>query len=195
MERLAAADFTVEEAFSALPPPPALPAVAGSLIAVVGEGHEARAAARDLAVELGLDPDEVAVAAPWRAARALAPDLFVRTPEEAAALSPGWRRDRVGLVAVNAPLLGCDHEWAKAMLKALRPSITLGQHLATTKPEDIGRWARMIGGLDALVVEQIDSTCTPAAALGAGVPVLRLDGFPATAKRWAQITTDLVATR
>jgi hypothetical protein len=150
---------------------------------------------RDLAVELGLDPEEVAVAAPWRAARGLAPDLFVRTPEEAAALSPGWRRDRVGLVAVNAPLLSCDHEWAKAMLRALRPSITLGQHLATTKPEDVARWARLIGGLDALLVEQIERTATPAAALAAGIPVSRLDGFPATAQRWAQITTNLVATR
>ncbi|HEY3942718.1 MAG TPA: hypothetical protein VGL60_09550 [Acidimicrobiales bacterium] len=195
IRRLAAPDLSLEEAFASLPAAPGLPHVPGSLIAVVGEGAEARAAAQALAVELGADPDHVAVAAPWRAARSIPPDLFVRTPEEAAALSPGWRRDRIGLVAVGAPLVPGDHGWARAMLAALRPSLTLGQQPATAKPEDVARWARRLGGIDALLVEQIESTSSPAAALAAGIPVARIDGALATPKRWAQLTADLVRAR
>ncbi|MHB1584060.1 MAG: hypothetical protein ACYC0E_09955, partial [Acidimicrobiales bacterium] len=164
----------------------------GSLIAVAGPGQAAREAAHRLAGELGLDESLVAMASQWRAARTLQPDMFVRSPDEAASLSPGWRRDRVGLVAVTAPLISSDHRWAREVLRAMRPSAVWGVVSATTKPEDVVQWATALGGFDALVLEDVAYTSTPAAVLGTGIPVATLDGRTATPARWASVVVELV---
>lgn len=193
LEHFADTEATLEAAFALLPPPSAPPTTVGSLIAVAGPGQAARDAARRIASDLGLDEELIALASQWRAARTIEPDLFVRTPEEAAALSPGWRRDRVGLVAVTAPLISSDHRWARDVLRAMRPSAVWGVASATTKPEDIVRWATALGGFDALVLEDVAHTSTPAAVLTTGIPVATLDGRPATPTRWAAVVAGLVS--
>lgn len=192
LEHFADAEATLEAAFALLPAPPAPPSAPGSLIAVAGPGQAAREAAHRLAGELGLDESLVAMASQWRAARTLSPDMFVRSPDEAASLSPGWRRDRVGLVAVTAPLISSDHRWAREVLRAMRPSAVWGVVSATTKPEDVVHWATALGGFDALVLEDVAYTSTPAAVLGTGIPVATLDGRPATPARWATVVAELV---
>jgi hypothetical protein len=58
---------------------------------------------------------------------------------------------------------------------------------ATCKTEDVAMWAETIGGVDALALENVEVTVSPAAALGLGIPVARLNGQPATASRWAAL--------
>jgi len=192
LEHFADTEATLEAAFALLPAAPAPPRAPGSLIAVAGPGQAAREAAYRLAGELGLDESLVAMASQWRAARTLQPDMFVRDPDEAASLSPGWRRDRVGLVAVTAPLISSDHRWAREVLRAMRPSAVWGVVSATTKPEDVVQWATALGGFDALVLEDVAYTSTPAAVLGTGIPVATLDGRTATPARWAAAVAELV---
>jgi hypothetical protein len=186
---------SLEEAFAAVPAPRPLPRTPGSLVAVVGEGRAATQVARSVAAELGVRPSEIAVAALEGTTRSRRPGYRVRTPDEAADLSAGWRRDGVGVVVVHASSAEADRRWAREMLRAMRPSCVWGLARASTKPEDVGRWANDVGGVDALVVDEVAGTVTPAAILSAGIPVVRLDGEPATPERWADVVAALAAGR
>ncbi len=186
---------SLEDAFAAVPAPRALPRTPGSLVAVVGEGRSAGRVARSVATELGVRPNEIAVAAPGGGSRSSRPGYRVRTPGEASDLSAGWRRDKVGVVVVHASPTEADRRWAREMLRAMRPSCVWGLARASTKPEDVERWANDVGGVDALVVDEVAETVTPAAILSVGIPVARLDGQPATPERWADVVAALAAGR
>jgi hypothetical protein len=183
---------TIEAVFGALPEAPPLPAEPGGLVAVVGSAGLVRPVANAVAVAVGCARDEVAVASATASDRHARPENRARTAAQAASLSPGWRRDRVGVVAVYAPPLGADQRWTRQVLRALRPSCVWGMAGATTKPDDVRRWITAIGGVDALVLTEVGATATPAAILSLGVPVTRLDDEPATPGRWAAVVADLV---
>lgn len=183
---------TIEAVFAALPEPPPLPSEAGGLVAVVGSAGLVRPVANAVALTVGCPRDEVAVASTTASDRHARPEYRARTAAQAAAMSPGWRRDRVGVVAVYAPPLGADQRWTRQMLRALRPSCVWGMAGATTKPDDVRRWIAAIGGVDALAVTEVAATATPAAILSLGIPVSRLDDEAATPARWASVVADLV---
>ncbi len=189
---LAPEHSTVEAIFASLPEPAPLPAGAGALVAVVGASGLVRPVASSLALAVGCPRDEVAVASANASDRHARPEYRVRTASQAAAMSPGWRRDRAGVVAVYAPPLGTDQRWTRQVLRALRPSCVWGMASATTKPDDVRRWIAAIGGVDALVVTEASATATPAAILSLGIPVARLDDEPATPARWAAAVAALV---
>jgi hypothetical protein len=73
------------------------------------------------------------------------------------------------------------------MLRALEPALCWGVAEASRKPEDLAAWSRSLGGIDVLALVDLEGTTTPAAALGAGLPVGTLDGQPATPQLWASI--------
>ncbi|MGH9082843.1 MAG: hypothetical protein ACRDWN_05815, partial [Acidimicrobiales bacterium] len=190
----ASARSTLESAFASLPAPPALPSDRGGLVAIVGDARLVRPTARAVALAVGCPPDEVAVAAPAGGAGHPTPAYRVRTADQAASMANGWRRDRVGVVAVYAPPLGSDQQWTRQVLRALRPSCVWGTASATTKTDDVRRWVAAVGGVDALALTDVSRTATPAAALATGVPVARLDDDEATPGRWAALVAEL-ATR
>ncbi len=180
------------EVFAGLPPAPAVPRRAGSLLVVVGAGTPARRLAAALAGEIGVDPAAVPYASRDAGAYAVVTGKLLRSAEEAAELAPGWRRSGAAVVVVDAPLTSTERTWAGHLIAALRPTAVWGVVDSTAKTEDIELWAEAIGGVDALALENLDATVSPAAALGAGIPVGRLDGQPATASRWAAIIGDRV---
>ena len=211
------AGFDLEQVFATLPAPRQLPSVSGALIAVVGPEPRALEHARRIASELGLDPAEVALARTskveggasrrprgLRAAEeaaideaeergaltpvsSLAPDLYVEEPEQASALSPGWRRDRVGIVAVEIGNLLDASPRARSMLRALRPSVTLILAEGTQKAADIAFRANALGGADALLIDNLQATMTPCELLTADIPIARLGGEPATPAAWVRL--------
>lgn len=183
---------TVEAVFGALPEPPPLPSEPGGLVAVVGSAGLVRSLANAVALAVGCPRDEVAVASANASDRHARPEYRARTAAQAASMSPGWRRDRVGVVAVYGPPLGADQRWTRQVLRALRPSCVWGMAAGTTKPDDVRRWVSAIGGVDALAVSEVGATATPAAILSLGIPVTRLDDDPATPARWAAVVADLV---
>jgi hypothetical protein len=198
--------FGLEEVFGTLPAPRPLPRVVGSLIAVVGTEESALPHARRIAAELGLDEAEIALARTIEGAGvtgrhirrslreeeqerregSLAPDLFVDSPEQAAALSPGWRRDRIGVVAVELPSSIEGAARGRAMLRALRPSVTLLAAEAAWKAADVSYLADGLGGVDALLVDHVEQTMTPAEILSTEIPVRALDGEPADPSCWVR---------
>src|SRR3546814_3091183 len=76
------------------------------------------------------------------------------------------------------------------LLDAIEPAMVWGVVEATSKPEDITTWAERVGGVDALAVNGLADTSSPAAVLSTGVPVGLLDGEEATPLRWTSILSE-----
>jgi hypothetical protein len=179
------------EAFGRLGAAPPLPRRVGSLLVVAGAGAQARELAGAAAVEMGSDPAEVAVASLDPRAEGVVPgQACVRSAEEAAELAPGWRRSRAAVVVVDAPVTDTHRSWATHVITSLRPTAVWGIVDATHKAEDIGAWAHALGGIDALAVENLGASVSPATVLRVGIPVARLDGRPASASRWTATIVD-----
>ncbi len=181
----------IDAACALLPAASPLPDVAGALIAVVGELGRALEIASTIIDDLGLDDAEIAVVAADRPGFAVPTHLIATDARTAAALSPGWRRDGVAVVAVGTGTDRASARWCRTVLHALRPTAAWAVVSAAAKPEDVACFAASAGGLDALVVDDLDATVTPAAVVRAGVPVARIGDAPATARRWSE----LLATR
>lgn len=178
------------ERLPALPPAPEKP---GSVLAVAGPVEEALGVARQLAAQLGLEPDDVVLAA-RHAPAGIAPWLRVATPRAARERALGWRRrDHPVVVAVDAAPRCLDGRWAQEVLRALEPVTTWGVVDAGRKVEDVAAWASAIGGVDVLALDGTASTTTPAAVLALGVPVGLVDRQRATPARWAALLLDRIA--
>jgi hypothetical protein len=181
------------EALSTLAPVPDVPRRPGSLLVVVGAGSPARRLAASVAGEIGVDPAAIPFASLDASAYAVVTGpLLVRSAEEGAERAPGWRRSQAAVVVVDAGVTGPDRTWAAHLIASLRPTAVWGVVDATSKTEDIVAWADALGGIDALALENIDATVSPASALALGLPVARLDGQMATATRWAATIVDRV---
>jgi hypothetical protein len=179
-----------------LPSPPPLPRVPGTIVVLVGDPARCAELAGPLAGALGADPGRIPRVAPRRVGGGTAGrdrTLRASSAEEAAGLAPGWCRGKVAVVVVDASVAGGDWPWARHVLAALAPTAVWGVVDAVAKADDIARWADQLGGLDGLVLDRVDHTGSPAAALAAGIPVAMLGDAPATAARWAAVLADLVA--
>jgi hypothetical protein len=176
-----------------LPVPERLPQGPGSVIVVVGGREAALLLARQIAGELGLDPDALLIASPLYRGRAIPAERRLTSVEAAAESRLGWRRrPRPTVVAVDAPM-GRSSEWARRVIDSLEPTMVWGAVDAARKPEDLFEWAEQLGGFDALGVTDLDGTVSPAAVLQCGIPVGRLDGRHATAALWAALLAPRLA--
>lgn len=168
----------------ALPAAPSLPPALGAIIAVVGTRIAARRLARLFARDFGRDDDGVVLANPTGASD-------VRTPSDLEGAREAWRRPWVSgtVIAVGIPPGGRHTGWGRDLLDALDPDLVFGVVDADRKCDDVATWAHELGGLDALALERLDATVSPASLLSLGIPVARLDGRPATPDSWAEVLT------
>ena len=109
---------------------------------------------------------------------------IARNLDEVADLAGGWRRDRIGVVAVSCDMQVASYPWVRSMLQALAPNYVGLVARATTKPRDLDMIATLIGGADSLMVEGLNETLTPLSALDSVIPVSRLDGQTASTAAW-----------
>jgi hypothetical protein len=167
-----------------LPGPPPLPATRGTVVAIVGSRGPAHDVALAVCATVGSNPDSIATIAP-RTRTPKATELG--TPEEAAEQRRAWRRRPTPTVAVIEAPLGQSSAWAGEVLEALEPTVVWGLVDAGRKVEDITAWSDDLGGLDALCLNGLDDTVSPASALQTGVPVVLLEGQAATPERWADV--------
>lgn len=168
--------------------PPAPPVIArrGDVVAVIGDGAAAVEAAAVLAGEVGQTIEDVVVAGP-------AEHGFNRLQDVASAQARAqlWRRCGVPfVVAICAPPGPAGAAWAREMAEALDPVATWGAVGADRKPEDIVRWVRDVGGVDALAVAACDATASPAAVLATGIPVATVEGRRATPAAWTALLVE-----
>ena len=170
----------------ALPPLPSRPKLPTSIVAVVGPRDEVMTAARAVVDDIGASREELAVATQRPVFRSQ--ERVLGPAEEVAEERRTWRwRGRPSVVAIEQPVRAGGTQWASDMLRALEPALCWGVAEASRKPEDLAAWSRSLGGIDVLALVDLEGTTTPAAALGAGLPVGTLDGQPATPQLWASI--------
>jgi hypothetical protein len=172
-----------------LPTAPRLPSEPGDVLMVVGPGAETFAAARSLALSMRLEPEDVQ----WAASGALAglapassriTSLETAVERQLASTSRGT----VTVIAVDAPLRTSGGPWLDNMLAIWSPTVVWAVMDSTRKPEDLVPWLDGLPRLDAVVVQDTDSTADPAAVLShVDVPVALVDGARATAHRWASL--------
>jgi hypothetical protein len=190
----AALEAALRASLTRLPEAPAMPRSTGSVVAVVGERNAAMEIARDLSAQAGLDPDSITVATRKRMPARTPEHLVINGSEEAAERRRSWRRrERPSVVVIDAELGRDKQGWAYHVLAALEPSATWGVVDATRKTEDVAAWVNGLGGVDALAVNDLDATVSPASVLQLDVPVGRLDGRPASPALWAALLTERLA--
>ncbi|UDY37197.1 hypothetical protein [Dermatobacter hominis] len=166
------------------PPSP----VERGIVAVVGERDEAMAVAGRLCTEDGASADDVIVVAP-EAPAAHPAWMWVGSPDEAAARRDRWnRRPGRSVVAVLLPPGDDARRWARAALDALAPAeVRLAVPGWRAADEVVGRRLHGLAPVDGIeLVGDVD----PATAVGfltSDVPVVGIDGEPATAERWAEL--------
>lgn len=167
-----------------LPKPPALPKRGPQVIAVVGERGEATRTARRLANRLGLDADADAVATP-------------SSTDEAALVAAQARAHRSVVVAVvEASFDPREGSETVELLLALHPQCTVACVDATRKDGDTRAWLDgwseqgiLVAGMS---VSAADITADPATVLGQDVPVLEVNGVPASAATWFALLMDRI---
>jgi hypothetical protein len=190
----AALEAALRASLTRLPEAPVMPRSTGSVVAVVGERNAAMEIARDLSEQAGLDPDSITIATRKRMPARTPEHLIINGSEEAAERRRSWRRrERPSVVVIDSELGGDKQGWAYHVLAALEPSATWGVVDATRKTEDVAAWVNGLGGVDALAVNDLDATVSPASVLQLDVPVGRLDGRPASPALWAALLTERLA--
>jgi hypothetical protein len=181
-------EVALTSALQQLPDAPLPPQRAGSLLVIAGELDRALECAAALADREGIDLDTIVVASQARHRRGVASRHLVASPDEAADLAERSRRlPHPLIVAIHAPVSAESDRWATRMLAALAPTAVWGVASATHKSEDLAAWADGLGGFDALAVEDLSATTSPADVLATGIPVASLDGRHATPALWAAL--------
>ena len=177
------------ESLTRLPPAPSVPpAAAGAVIATVGIGAAPVLLARDLATELGLDPDDVMLATRERLGGGVPEWLQMCDPATAQERRRSWRRrTRPTIVACSLPPVARGLRWACEMLDNLEPTVTWAIIEAGWKREDIAHRIDELGGVDVLALEGLDDTVSPATVLELGIPVGRLAEEHASPLTWTEL--------
>ena len=190
----AALEAALRASLTRLPDAPAMPKSTGSIVAIVGERNAAMDVARDLSAQAGLDPDAVTIATRKRMPARTPEHLIISGTDDAAEKRRSWRRrERPSVVVIDSDLSREKQAWAYHVLAALEPSATWGVVDATRKTEDVAAWVNGLGGVDALAVNDVDATVSPASVLQLDIPVGRIDGRPASPALWAALLTERLA--
>lgn len=173
-----------------LTPPPAMITSAGTTIAVVGELSLVVDVARALSVALRQDPSTCVLLTTASRPEGFRGEL-VNVIDELPDRREQWaRRSTATVVAVDIGFARHDIAWGRLAVSCLRPTMRWGAVSATRKAEDVGAWARGIGGLHALAVTGMSETTTPAAIFDAGIPIGRVDGQVASRELWLRLLND-----
>jgi len=176
------------ESLIRLPPAPNVPPALGVVVATVGVGATPVLLARDLAAELGLDPDDVMLATRERLSGGIPAWLQLCDAATAQERRLSWRRrTRPTIVACSLPAATYGLRWAKDILDNLEPTVTWAIVDAGWKREDIAHRIEELGGVDVLALDGLDETVSPAAVLEIGIPVGRLAEEHASPLTWTEL--------
>ena len=176
------------ESLTKLPPAPNVPAGLGVVVATVGTGATPVFLARDLAAELGLDPDDVMLATREALGGGVPSWLQMCDAATAQERRRSWRRrPRPTIVACSLPSGTRGLRWANEILDNLEPTVTWAIVDAGTKREDVAYRIDQLGGVDVLALDCLDDTVSPAAVLELGIPVGRLEQEHASPLTWTEL--------
>jgi len=118
----------------------------------------------------------------------------MHTPEQAAARAEKLQSaDAAWIVMLDAPVGGTDPIWVNDICDALGATAVWAVVDATRKTADTAKHLRTLGDVEALVVHNVELTADPATVLGLELPIVSLDGKPATPHAWAAMLCARIA--
>ncbi|MHB1802421.1 MAG: hypothetical protein ACYCU5_12335, partial [Actinomycetes bacterium] len=157
----------------------------GQVLAVVGPSALAYEEAVGLARVWRLPAGCVWLAASNRAGTDVPASRVLPSPAQALDRLAALRRSRTPvLVAVDAAFEIEAWQWAARVVSALAAEEVWVQVDATRKTADAQAVLDQLTGVAGLLVHQASVTTDPGSVLGLGLPVIGLDGRPATRRAW-----------
>lgn len=179
---------------AARPSAPDVPAAPGEILVLCGDLDHALPIGRTLCEQAGIDQEYLLLGGPAAAGTGIDPARMLGDPPTAATqLDRLQNADHPWIVVVHAPVGGTDPIWISDMRDAVGATAVWAIVDATRKTADTARHLRALGEVEALVVHGVDTTMDPATVLGLDLPIVSLDGKPATPHSWAALLCARIA--
>ncbi|MFB9358644.1 hypothetical protein [Actinoplanes nipponensis] len=176
------------------PGAPPVPDAPGEILVLCGDVDHALPIGRKLCEQAGIDQAHLMLGGPTAAGTGMHSSRVLGDPPVAAGKAERLQSaDHAWIVVVDAPVGGTDPIYVSDMCDALGATAVWAVVDATRKTADTARHLRTLGEVEALVVHSVDITADPATVLGLDLPIVSLDGKPATPHAWAAMLCARIA--
>jgi hypothetical protein len=181
-------------ALASRPVSPAVPDAPGEILVLAGELTNALPIARQIVEQIGLEQTHLLLAGPSAAGTGIHSSRVISGPDEAQKRAEKLQSaEAAWVVVLDAPVGSTDTKWVRDTCEALGATAVWAVVDATRKTADTARHLGMLGEVEALVVHGVDVTSDPATVLGLDLPIVSLDGKPATPHAWAAMLCARIA--
>jgi hypothetical protein len=172
-----------------------VPDAPGEILVLAGELAHAVPLARQIVEQAGLEQTHLLLAGPSAAGTGIHSSRVISGPAEAQKRADKLQSAPAAWVVVlDAPVGATDPAWVRDTCEALGATAVWAVVDATRKTADTARHLATLGEVEAVVVHGVDVTSDPATVLGLDLPVVSLDGKPATPHAWAAMLCARIAT-
>jgi hypothetical protein len=179
---------------AARPAAPGIPDAPGEILVVAGDLDHALPIGRKLCEQAGIDQAHLLLGGPTAAGTGMHSSRILGDPATAAQRAEKLQNaDHAWIVVVHAPVGGTDPIYLSEMCDAIGATAVWAVVDATRKTADTARHLRALGDVEALVVHNVEMTQDPATVLGLDLPIVSLDGKPATPHSWAAMLCARIA--
>jgi hypothetical protein len=182
-------------ALASRPAAPGIPDGGGDILVLAGDVQQALTIGKELLILAGLEETHLLFAGPSAAGTGLHSSRVMHTAKEAAARAEKLQTsESAWIIVLDAPVGGTDPIWVREMCEAIGATAVWALVDATRKTPDTARHLSTLGDVEALVVHGVELTADPGTVLGLDLPVVSLDGKPATPHAWAALLCARIAT-
>jgi hypothetical protein len=176
------------------PAAPEIPEAPGEILVLAGDLAHIVPIGKQLLQQIGLDQTHLLLAGSTAAGTGIHSSKVMHTPAQAAARAEKLQSaDAAWIVMLDAPVGETDPIWVNDICDALGTTAIWAVVDATRKTADTARHLRTLGDVEALVVHNVELTADPATVLGLDLPIVSLDGKPATPHAWAAMLCARIA--
>ncbi len=168
------------------PRAPELPT--SGVVAFVGDVSTALEAVQRIGTRTGLWSKEIAVMTRHDEIEGVPSWLIINDFDELTTRTTRWRqRDTVVPVIIDQGIEATDRHWAAGALVALDPDQVRMVTETWRLPDDVGRLAAKLGGIDAIDLVAVADSVEPLAMLDLDIPVSTIEGRDASAELLAAV--------
>ncbi|MFI5932635.1 hypothetical protein [Actinoplanes sp. NPDC051494] len=176
------------------PMAPGVPDAPGEILVLAGDFDHAVPIGKKLCEQSGIDPAHLLMGGPTAAGTGMHSSRILGDPETAKTKAEKLQSaDHAWIVVVDATVGRTDPIWVTDMCEAIGATAVWAVVDATRKTKDTARHLRALGDVEALVVHSVEITSDPATVLGLELPIVSLDGKPATPHSWAAMLCARIA--
>jgi hypothetical protein len=176
----------VLSALAARPATPSVPDAPGEILVLAGELSHAVPIARQLVEQIGLEPTHLLLAGSSAAGTGIHSSRVINGPAEAEKRAEKLQNaGSAWVVVLDAPIGATDPTWVRQTCEALGATAIWAVVDATRKTADTAKHLSTLGEVEAVVVHGVEVSSDPATVLDLDLPIVSLDGKPATPHAWA----------